>query len=62
MDGDFFRLHALLRVASGPQGHAQADLAARLLHRTYASKKLNRINEHKPQEPSGCMALGSNHD
>jgi hypothetical protein len=44
MGGDFFRLRALLRVAPGPQGHAQTDLAARLLHRIYATKKRNRIN------------------
>ena len=44
MGGDFFRLRALLRVAPGPQGHARPDLPARLSHRTYASKKRNRIN------------------
>jgi hypothetical protein len=39
-----FRLRALLRVAPGPQGHARSDLAARLLHQIFASKKRNRIN------------------
>jgi hypothetical protein len=44
MGGDFLRLRALLRVAPGPKGHAEPNLPARLSHRTYASKKRNRIN------------------